>query len=578
MSWPRPVPLVGDTTSAAERRAEPTAWRFDEGERAALYSVIAARRDIRRFRPDPLDPAVLRRLLGAAHAAPSVGHSQPWRFVLVTDPAIRECAAVIAERERLRQAGLLAEDASRRMLDLKLDGIREAPIGIVVCCDRRVEATGVLGRATFPDADLWSCVLAIENLWLSARSEGLGLGWVTLFPPRELAALVELPAGVETLGWLCLGWPDERPPAPGLERAGWSRRLPLDAVILNERWPGAGPKPPESHLRAPEPAAIVTARDESDLLLTPPGSLGALDQSLERLGALGILQVPEAILVLAAADHPVASHGVSTYPTEVTREVFQASVARESLGAAAAGAVGMRLVLVDAGINGGPIGGTLICRPRGRRGDLVHEDALDSLDLNQLIGFGRQVGLECCEPIVAIGELGIGNTTVAAALASILLELDPLESVGLGAGGDAATLERKVHVVRAAVERARRGPAADGRDPRLALAAVGGPELAVLTGVVLGVAGRGGAVILDGFATALAALCAVRIEPAVTAHLIAGQRSREQGHRAVLDELGLEPLLDLRLRAGEGVGAVFATQLLLTALRTREASGRVVPG
>jgi nicotinate-nucleotide--dimethylbenzimidazole phosphoribosyltransferase len=126
----------------------------------------------------------------------------------------------------LRQAAQLAPDAARRLLDLQLEGIREAPLGVVVCCDRRTAAAGVLGRATFPDADLWSCACAIQNLWLAARAEGLGLGWVTLFDPAELAALLALPDGVVTLGWLCLGWPDERPPQPGLQRAGWSRRHP----------------------------------------------------------------------------------------------------------------------------------------------------------------------------------------------------------------------------------------------------------------------------------------------------------------------------------------------------------------
>lgn len=578
MRWPRPVPVVGDATSAAERRADPTGWRFEDAERDALYAIIAARRDVRRFRPDPLDPKLVRRLLAAAHAAPSVGHSQPWRFVLVADATTRECAAVIAERERLRQAGLLAEDAARRMLDLQLEGIREAPLGIVVCCDRRVEARGVLGRATFPDTDLWSCTLAVENLWLAARAEGLGLGWVTLFPPEELAGLVNLPEGVETLGWLCLGWPDERPPAPGLERAGWSHRLALDQVIVEERWEGAGPERPASHLRAPEQAAVVAARDESDLLLTPPSSLGALDRYLERLGALGITNAPSATLVLVAADHPVAVHGVSTYPTQVTREVLEASIAGESLGAAAAAAVGLGLVVVDAGVNVEPIAGVSTCRALGARGDLVTKDALEASDVARLIAFGRQLGASATNaPIVAIGEVGIANTTVAAALASVLLDIDPTESVGLGAGGDAETLERKLEVVRAAVARARRTPSVATGDPLAALAAVGGPEFAVLTGVVLGVASRGGAIVLDGFATALAGLCAVRIEPGAAAHLVAGQRSRERCHQSVLDELGLEALLDLRLRAGEGVGAVFATQLMATAIRTREIAGRVSP-
>ncbi|MGI0140968.1 MAG: 5,6-dimethylbenzimidazole synthase, partial [Thermoplasmata archaeon] len=392
MSWLRPTPVVGDATSAAERRADPTAWRFSAADREALYAIVAARRDIRRFRPDPLDPKLVRRVLSAAHTAPSVGHSQPWRFVLVSDETSRERAAVIAERERLRQAGLLDEDSARRMRDLKLDGIRDAPIGIVVCCDRRAHATGVLGRATFPDADMWSCAMAAENLWLAARAEGLGLGWVTLFPPGELAALVELPDGVATLGWLCLGSPDERPPSPGLERAGWSQRLPLGEVVLAERWEGAGPERPPSRLRAPTQADVVAARDESDLLLTSPGSLGVLDRSIERLGALGISGVPAATLVLAGADHPVARHRVSTYPTGVTREVIEASLAGESLGAAAARAVGMGLVVVDAGVNGDPVPGALVCRALGHRGDLLREDALKVSDVVRLIDFGRQIG------------------------------------------------------------------------------------------------------------------------------------------------------------------------------------------
>lgn len=149
---------------------------------------------------------VLERVLAAAPAAPSVGHSQPWRFLVVGDPALRDRAAVLTDRERLRQAVLLDEDA-RRLLDLQLEGVREAPLGVVVCCERRTPAAGVLGRATFPDADLWSCAAAIQNLWLAARAEGPGLGWVTLFRAEELAALLGLPDGVVTLGWLCLGWP-----------------------------------------------------------------------------------------------------------------------------------------------------------------------------------------------------------------------------------------------------------------------------------------------------------------------------------------------------------------------------------
>src|SRR6185437_15332992 len=245
------------------------------------------------------------------HAAPSVGHSQPWRFIVVRDPQVRASAAVMADRARLAQARELDPDSARHLRSLQLEGIREAPVGVVVCCDRRARPAGVLGRATFPDTDLWSCACAIENIWLTARAHGLGLGWVTLFEPAELAELLGLPDGVVTLGWLCLGWPDERPPAPGLERQGWSRRLPLADVLAADRWPESG-APAAPHDRsapaspgdgsassggfdapaprrdspAASPVARVRARDGEDRLLAAPGSLGLLGDTLVRAGSL----------------------------------------------------------------------------------------------------------------------------------------------------------------------------------------------------------------------------------------------------------------------------------------------------
>ncbi|MGY1856167.1 5,6-dimethylbenzimidazole synthase [Modestobacter sp. SYSU DS0290] len=571
-TWPRPVPLIGDDSAASERAADPTGWALPDPDRAGVYRAIGARRDVRRYRPDPVPEDVLARVLGAAHAAPSVGHSQPWRFVVVRDPAIRDRAAVLTDRERLRQAAQLEPEAGARLLDLQLEGVREAPLGVVVCCDRRTPAAGVLGRATFPDADLWSCAAAIQNLWLAARAEGLGLGWVTLFRPEELAELLGLPEGVVTLGWLCLGWPDERPPAPGLERAGWSRRQPLDDVVLTDRWPAADPAPPPNRLRSPAPAAVVGARDQADRLLTPPGSLGVLDRAVDRAVALGRTELPGGTLLLAAADHPVTGHHVSAFPVATTRDIAEAAVAGQALGATAARSAGLDVVVVDAGVRGTAVPGALAVRPAGARGDLATGPAMTADDTAALLAAGRRLGAEHgrATGLVALGEVGVGNTTVAAALAAGLLGLGPAEVVGLGAGADSAMVERKRAVVAAALDRA-----GARLDPRTALAELGGPELAVLAGAVLGAAEAGAVVVVDGFATSVAALVAVGLEPAAQSSLVAGQRSRERGHELVLHALGVEPLLDLRLRAGEGVGAVLAAGLLRQGLVLRRQTARV---
>jgi nicotinate-nucleotide--dimethylbenzimidazole phosphoribosyltransferase len=564
--WPRPVPLVGDTTSAAERAADLAGWAMGDEVVSSLQAVLAARRDVRRYRPDAVPPDLLRQVLAAGHQAPSVGHSQPWRFVVVTSQATRDRAAMLADRERLRQAAALTPERRDRMLDLQLDGIREAPAGIVVACDRRAPAVGVLGRAGFGDADLWSCACAVQNMWLAARAAGLGLGWVTLFQPADLSALLSLPEGVETLGWLCLGWPDERPPEPGLERHGWSRRLPLDEVIISEHWPAdGGPDAPVSHLAAPDQHAVVGARDSGDDLLMVPGSLGVLDIAVNRALALCARPPTGGTLVLASADHPVARYGVSAYPVSVAGDVLAATRRGVSLGAAAARQADLHVAAVHA-----------VCP--GDAGDLVHADAMPLAAVRGLVRQGEELGRRlAADGLVCLGEVGIGNTTVAAALACVLAGLEPDAAAGLGAGSDTAIVDRKRDVIARAVGRARAEHAAGLTDPWVLMAALGGPEIAFLTGVTLGAARARVPVILDGLVTSVSALVAVRIEPAAQSALVAGQLSREPAHPAVLTELGLEPLLQLRLRAGEGVGACLAAQLLLTGMRVRQITARVGP-
>jgi len=563
--WPRPVPLVGDPTSALQRAADPAGWSFDSATVMALHAVLAARRDVRRFRPDDVPIETVRQVLMAGHQAPSVGHSQPWRFVVVRDQRTRDRAALMADRERLRQAEMLTEERRSRLLDLQLEGIREAPVGVVVACDRRVLAEGVLGRASFADADMWSCACAIENMWLAARAVGLGLGWVTLFQPEELADLLGLPQGIETLGWLCIGWPDERPPAPGLERYGWSERMPLEDVIVEERWPSAGePKAPVSHLAGPEPASVVAGRDDGDHRLTVPGSLGVLDLVVNRVLALRPEPPTSGTLVVAAGDHPVTRHGVSAYSPSVTADVLRATRDGVSLGAVTAREVGLAVEVVHA----------VATRPTG---DMVVADALDPIDVEVLFRSGEEMGRRLgAAGLVCLGEVGVGNTTVGAALACALLGMDVEEAVGLGAGADSAMVGRKREVVAAALQRARASYGKRLCQPEVALAALGGPEIAFLAGLTVAAAGARAPVVLDGLVTSLAALVAARIEPAVQSALVAGQRSRELAHGRVLAELGLEPLLQLRLRAGEGVGACLAAQMVLTAVRSRHSTATVV--
>jgi 5,6-dimethylbenzimidazole synthase len=211
-----------------------TRRRYTDADISAVYRVIRERRDMRHFRPGPVDGELLRRLLQAAHAGPSVGYMQPWRFIRIADRELRLAIhrLVAKEQEATAQACGQRADEVRR---LKLEGILDCGELLVAALAEGREAY-VLGRRTQPDMDLCSVACAIQNLWLAARAEGLGLGWVSLFDPPELAALLKLPEGARPLAILCLGHVDEFYPEPMLETAGWDSRRPLADILFENAW------------------------------------------------------------------------------------------------------------------------------------------------------------------------------------------------------------------------------------------------------------------------------------------------------------------------------------------------------
>ncbi|AKH37186.1 MULTISPECIES: 5,6-dimethylbenzimidazole synthase [Nitrosomonas] len=207
---------------------------FGELERDAIYRVIAERRDMRHFIPGSVDPVVLKRLLAAAHQAPSVGLMQPWRFVRITDPQLRNALASLVEEERVRTAAALAERGDEFMR-LKVEGIRECgELLVAALCDQREQH--IFGRRTLPEMDLTSVACAIQNLWLAARAEGLGMGWVSLFDPIQLAELLHMPIGSKPIAILCLGHVEAFYPAPMLKLVGWADERPLDELVFHNIW------------------------------------------------------------------------------------------------------------------------------------------------------------------------------------------------------------------------------------------------------------------------------------------------------------------------------------------------------
>jgi nicotinate-nucleotide--dimethylbenzimidazole phosphoribosyltransferase len=548
----------------------------------AFYQVAGARRDIRNgFRPDPVDDDALTRVLAAAHQAPSVGLSQPWDFLILRDTDVRERVQRLARSQRDAFADSLPWARALAFRRLKVEAILESPVNVVVTCDATRGGRHVLGRHAQPQVAEYSAVCAVQNLWLAARAEGLGVGWVSFFDERELAGLLGLPEQVTVVAYLCVGHVAEFPPAPELVMSGWARQRPLAWAVHEGRWgrrglPGAEPASlladTVAAIRPPDTAAAGAARDRQAQLTKPPGSLGFLeDLSVRLAGIAGECPPPmpePAAVAVFAGDHGVHAQGVTPWPQEVTAQMvanFLASTAVVNVIAAQAGA---EVCVVDVGVAADlPAAPGLLPR-KVRRGtaDMTETQAMTRDEARQAV----EVGIETARDLVTAGsnclitgDMGIANTTASAALIATFTGADPVEVTGRGTGVDDQTWAHKVDVVRRALERHRPDPA----DPLGTLAAVGGLEHAALAGYLLGAAALRVPVVLDGVIAGAAALAAVAFCPDVAGYLVAGHRSTEPGASRALTALGLRPVLDLDLRLGEGSGAVLALPVVQAAAR-----------
>ena len=210
---------------------------FSEGERAAVYRVIAERRDVRdEFLARPVEEAALLRILEAAHMAPSVGLSQPWNFILVRDAATRTKVHSVFARRNAEAAERFGGERAAHYRNLKLEGISTAPLNICVTCDRSRGGPVVLGRTHQNDTDLYSTVCAVQNLWLAARAEGIGVGWVSIFEEGDLKPILGIPEEIVVVAYLCIGHVAERFDRPELEARQWAKRRALNDAVFDGSW------------------------------------------------------------------------------------------------------------------------------------------------------------------------------------------------------------------------------------------------------------------------------------------------------------------------------------------------------
>jgi len=580
---PLPEPAPDDSQQASGDGAAPeegsdvvraAAEGYDSSARDAVHRVIRERRDIRNgFRSDPIPHEVLIRVLEAAHTAPSVGHSQPWDFVVIRSGKTREKMHELAMRQRDAYAKSLPKGRAKQFRELKIEAILDTPVNIVVTADPTRGGRHTLGRYSQPQMAPYSSALAVENLWLAARAEGLGVGWVSFFDEREMVRELGLPEHLEVVAYLCVGFVDEFPDEPELMQSGWSKRRPLSWVVHEEEYgnralPGEEPHDLlEETLRGIRPLdakALGEAWERQKRMTKPAGALGMLEIISAQLSGLSRHcppPIPEpAAVAIFAGDHGVHAQGVTAWPQEVTAQMVANFLGGGAVVNAFANQVGAEVCVIDVGVAAElpSTPGLLPRKVRAGTADFTAGPAMSREEALRAI----EVGIETARDLVAAGnkalitgEMGVANTTTSAALISVYTGVDPAEVTGRGTGIN--------DEVRRALELHRPDPA----DPIEVLAAIGGLEHAAMVGLLLGAASLRTPVILDGVSAGAAALVARTVAPEVLAACIAGHRSAEPGHRAALTKLGLRPLLDLDLRLGEGTGALLALPLVQSAAR-----------
>ncbi|MFG1807040.1 nicotinate-nucleotide--dimethylbenzimidazole phosphoribosyltransferase [Streptomyces sp. NPDC049040] len=567
---------------AAEAGPAEAAEAYEPAVRDAVHRVIRERRDIRNgFRSDPIPHDVLLRVLEAAHTAPSVGHSQPWDFVVIRSEKTREKMHELAMAQREAYAKSLPKGRARQFRELKIEAILDTPVNIVVTADPTRGGRHTLGRHTQPQMAPYSSALAVENLWLAARAEGLGVGWVSFFDERQMVAELGLPEHLEVVAYLCVGYVDEFPEEPELMQAGWSQRRPLSWVVHDEEYgnralPGEEPHDLlEETLRGIRPLdakALGEAWERQKRMTKPAGALGMLEIISAQLSGLSRQcppPIPEpAAVAIFAGDHGVHAQGVTAWPQEVTAQMVANFLGGGAVCNAFANQVGAEVCVIDVGVASElpSTPGLLPRKVRPGTADFTAGPAMTREEALRAI----EVGIETARDLVAAGnkalltgEMGIANTTTSAALIAVYTGADPAEVTGRGTGINDEMHARKVDVVRRALDLHRPDP----DDPIAVLTAIGGLEHAAMVGLLLGAAALRTPVILDGVSAGAAALVARAIAPEVLAACIAGHRSAEPGHVAALTTLGLRPLVDLDLRLGEGTGALLALPLVQSAAR-----------
>jgi nicotinate-nucleotide--dimethylbenzimidazole phosphoribosyltransferase len=536
-----------------------------------LEDLLKLRRDTRHFTNEPVPDAVLERALQAGHMAPSVGLTDATRYYIIRSAEVKRAVKQLFDEYNDKAEKLIETEQQKSAYQaLKLEGITDAPLGLIVCYDRSVLNEFTIGTIASNDTIRSSAVCAIQNIWLSLTEQGYSMGWVSILNYHRFKEILNLPDEIEPLGYFCVGRPStDYEQQPMLQQLGWKMKSAKPSVKEIGMLHKASAS--ENEPLGVQAAASISVQLKASIdgKTKPLGSLGILEELAQQIGEVfGTLnpQITEPHLVVFAADHGIAHHGVSAYPQEVTRQMVN-----NFLEGGAAINVFCRqhkinLKVVDAGVNYDFATNAELIVHKIARGtqSFLYTAAMSADELDLCLEAGAavtaQIQADGCNTI-GFGEMGIGNTSSASVLMSMLYDLPLEQCIGKGTGVNEDQLLKKREILQLAIDRYE-----GTNDVKRLMAYFGGFEIIQIAGAILEAKRRNMLILVDGFICTVAFLCAFKLNAAVKNNAVFCHQSDEQGHRLLLDKLNVKALLKLNLRLGEGTGCALAFPLLQSAV------------
>ena len=538
-----------------------------------LQEIIQSRRDTRHFTTDEVPEDALQKALQAGHYAPSVGLTDATRYYVIRSTEVKKAIKVLFEDYDKKAANATDNEQQKQQYQaLKLEAIEEAPVGLVIAYDRSVLNSFTIGTVGSNEAIKFSAVCAAQNIWLSLTEQGYSMGWVSILNYHEFKSILGLPENIEPLGYFCVGKPASNyEHQPMLQQLGWKKKEPFPSITMIDSVQSKETVISSFEEKITESNAILSnqLQHKIDNKTKPTGALGDLEALAHQIGMVFQTtspQIKQPHLVVFAADHGIANHGVSAYPQEVTRQM----VTNFLEGGAAINVFckqnKIQLAIVDAGVNYDfPMNTDMISAKIGKgTHSFLHGAAMSKTEVelcfikgSEIVATIANTGSNC----IGFGEMGIGNTATASVLMSIILELPIQDCVGKGTGVNDEQLIKKISILKKCIANY---DGSDDLDSKLAY--FGGFEIMQMVGGMLQAKQDNMLILVDGFICSVAFLIAFKKNPSIIKNAIFCHSSAEQGHQKILDYLGVRSLLQLDLRLGEGTGCAIAFPIIESAI------------